>query len=119
MYIFSPRTWVWRIRLCLLGEPIAERRQDIGGYKGDEQRFQSFLLSRGSVDPADIAPKYLDCRSVYEDDENLYIVSTIYSGGELYDFVSRNLGNISQANFRNWVECLKHWKRVTLPGLHI
>ena len=62
-------------------------------------------------------PNVLDCKAVYEDDENLYIVSTIYKGGELYDFVSQNLGNISpKRTFEIGLDMLKALEACHLAG---
>lgn len=37
----------------------------------------------------------LECHGVYEDEKNVYLVTPAYTGGELYDYVSDNLGEIS------------------------
>ena len=36
----------------------------------------------------------MSCKAVYEDEANMYIVTNAYTGGELYDYVSDNLGEI-------------------------
>ena len=39
-------------------------------------------------------PNVCDCKAVYEDNDNIYLVTTAYTGGELYDYVADNLGEI-------------------------
>ena len=62
-------------------------------------------------------PNVLDCKSIYEDEDNMYIVSTAYSGGELYDFVSENLGRISpKRTFEIGLDMLKALEACHVAG---
>ena len=100
-----------------LGEPIADEDKTSVAIKVMNKDFSPFCYREAQLIQRISHPNVLDCRSVYEDDENLYIVSTIYSGGELYDFVSRNLGNISpKRTFEIGLDMLKALEACHLAG---
>ena len=100
-----------------VGEPISEEDRKPVAIKVMNKEFNPFCYREAQLIQRMSHPNVLDCKSVYEDDENLYIVSSIYEGGELYDFVSQNLGNISpKRTFEIGLDMLKALEACHLAG---
>eukprot|EP00943_MAST-04B_sp_MAST-4B-sp1_P002987 g2987.t1 len=91
------------------GTPVAVKVMD--------KEFNPFCYREAQLIQKISHQNVLDCKSVHEDEENMYVVSTAYTGGELYDFVANNLGNISpKRTFEIGLDMLKALEACHVAG---